>query len=1084
MTRILRGVTNATRILALAILLAASFSGATAPRVLADGPDPATVLSTVARDLGLPAPTREAPKGFDGKSRYQVKFTVLINPEEKNLPEWIGSGLTGKGAPKGTWQFGFFSTATGPTPTEFGNYLTCETELLVFISDSRESAEIRSFGDSVQKALSGGAGLGANKLVALGEAKAIEHTEGNNELKELTWIQGDWVFSVHRSLNFDGVNASRCSFNYDSGPDALAVAEKLYQVWKASTAQAPPSTKATATAGPASKIPLTIDGGWLRVATDGISKLDLTAQLPAGVTAKEAKFYFQDDDAWVAKNMGEFANQKISGGKVTATYVPPAGFPTQEHAELLRLGTATGGIYLPIEVAITDSNGQAYVGDVDVTVVQPPVVLVHGIWSEPKAWEPAAAALKKLGFRYVFTDFGYKDRNNGDPAEIAGLLSNYLNSDRGPIKGPIQQALDDKTLASRYDLVGHSLGGLIIRRAIADGTYQHVRKVITVGTPHQGSEFADSFVYFSRNHLDLGPLQLPTPTTELGRVGQANASLPPKAISDNEKWKAGHTEWQHEFFDWLVSRVKLAKGLDPSFFVDGPAVTALQPKSQFLSALNAADAHDGVIKYYFIYGDRPILSKDSAEYASIGVALLGGAEGKMSSPIFVMSAEDWDKFGKHTEDDQVVVDTLLDFFSMEDIDGVVSTASARGEGLSFKPKQMARISGDHVSLTSDAIPWIYWYLAGREGPVDHAGASFTSGQLHSPAHLNAYDDKGRHVGLDKNGKVEVQIPGATFVGPEEQTGVPETILVMSDAPVRFEVTGYQEGKFGLTVRRNGGSSDQEVSYKDVPIKPGQTASLQLESGRYSDLATPGGKIPPNELINRPVENGGPGSALAIGLVALAALVLGGGALRMRKSGRKSALQPPPAGVALAPSAVATQPSVAPAPAPVPQIPVGPAPAGFCARCGQPVTVGSSFCAGCGQPVTQGPRHCSSCGQKLVAGAGFCPNCGVRTSGAPPGPPVAAVPVATVAAANASLVLSPAHTTSKAAGGKPAGLLFLGGLVSVALTGIVPPLFVLDIFLIGRLWKREARKRAVFLALLLLGALALFVMVLNSAGYLR
>ena len=38
--------------------------------------------------------------------------------------------------------------------------------------------------------------------------------------------------------------------------------------------------------------------------------------------------------------------------------------------------------------------------------------------------------------------------------------------------------------------------------------------------------------------------------------------------------------------------------------------------------------------------------------------------------------------------------------------------------------------------------------------------------IFSPADLHVYDSQGRHVGLDNNGKLETQIPGAIYINPE------------------------------------------------------------------------------------------------------------------------------------------------------------------------------------------------------------------------------------------------------------------------------------------------------------------------------
>lgn len=1111
--------------LALLILLLSGSSNAT---VRADAPnDPGAVLSSVARDLGFPAPTKQEPKIAPPPSQFKV--TIQINSEEKNLPQWSkGNDFTySMGVvdwPKGTWTLQYISSATAPAPTAGGNYGHCWANLGVVINDSRASENLKAQRDAIQNAASGSADPDGATAVAFHGTKVFELTQSERDflIKRLFWVQGDWLFIVVKELHFDVANG--CSFGYDNGPDAMAIAEKVYETSKGLMTQATPSAQPTQTLAP---LPLAVkvhgpkgpddpDGPYLRVAADGVSVLGLTAELPQGKTAKEADFKIRADKgsplSAASDRLGTFKLEKIEGNRVRGNYTPPEGFETQQLTDLLRKGEANSGIRIPVEVTVTDSTGQKFSGEASFTLVQPPVVLVHGVWSNPGAWERTETALKTLGFRYV-ARWGYdkesnKDNpgNNGDPGEIANRLSSYLNSDRGPIK----QALQDRTLATRYDLVGHSLGGLIIRRVIANGSYQQVRKVVTVGTPHQGSEFADSFVYFSRNHLDLGPLKLPTPTSELGRVSQALSSAPPEAISQNEKWQQGHTEWQHEFFDWLVSRVRWASGLDPSFFVDGPAVTALQPKSQFLSALNAGDAHAADVNYYFIYGDKPVLSKESAQSARNDIGMLGGAEGKMSSSFFLMTGADWEKFGKFTEDNQVVVDTLLHYFSLDDTDGVVSTRSASGEGLGIASSGRALISADHVSLPRDSMPWIFWYLVGRKGSVDSGQVvsdwwatnvarsmkanRLTWAKLRSPAHLHAYDEAGRHVGLDDKGNIEANIPDAVFTGPEETTGMPEAILIMSDANIRFEVRGYQEGAFGLTVRRNDGQSDREVSYNNVPIRPGQSASLPLETGRYGDLVGPTGKVSPAEVRERAADDGWGGAALTLGIVVLGVAVLGGTALQVSKRRRRPRLATVQVGAG-AQSATLPVTDAASIEAPqestlkpmesaamlAPELPLAsPSPgAALCPKCGNPVAEDARFCAGCGQPVAQGPGYCVQCGKQLTEGATFCDSCGARSAAAAalmPSPVLASGAPGPVAPTIANRQETPVKVEKDRV--KQSGMLFFLGVVCVSLTPFQPAMFLVDAGLVTWLWARGARKRAVLLVLLVAVA-AVVVVALDS-----
>ena len=67
---------------------------------------------------------------------------------------------------------------------------------------------------------------------------------------------------------------------------------------------------------------------------------------------------------------------------------------------------------------------------------------------------------------------------------------------------------------------------------------------------------------------------------------------------------------------------------------------------------------------------------------------------------------------------------------------------------------------------------------------------------------------------------------------------------------------------------------------------------------------------------------------------------------------------------------AMQPQAAPAAAPQQ------AAAGYCVKCGQPLTPGAKFCPSCGAKQ-DAAAVCSQCGAPLSAGAKFCPQCGAK-----------------------------------------------------------------------------------------------------------
>ena len=304
---------------------------------------------------------------------------------------------------------------------------------------------------------------------------------------------------------------------------------------------------------------------------------------------------------------------------------------------------------------------------VAIAVVQPPLVFVHGVWSNPKAWEdaiePHQQRFAALGYN-LWAYFDYAASNSEDPAVIArGLLGSPSLSQ--VVDSLLTRSAQRGTLAGRVDLVGHSMGGLVSRRYLADGGWARVRKLVTVATPHEGSPFAAWFAYFARAKQ---------PGTPPGSM-----TVPPE-VQANPKWRAGNTAWTNEAFTWLVRTVRSQLKLDASFFRDGPAVDALMPRSAFLQALNAADPHDQDVRYYFLYGSEPLQRADQTFWANAGI-----------------DATAW-------KANEVMFDTFFDHISAGGTDGVVPFASAKGAGLNIRlARPPIPVQANHVSITGAAI---------------------------------------------------------------------------------------------------------------------------------------------------------------------------------------------------------------------------------------------------------------------------------------------------------------------------------------------------------------------------------------------
>lgn len=115
---------------------------------------------------------------------------------------------------------------------------------------------------------------------------------------------------------------------------------------------------------------------------------------------------------------------------------------------------------------------------VDATAAVAPVVLVHGFGSTPAHWSVFRSTLRSVGFDCV-TAVAYNPLTV-DVVESSARLVGHID------------AILAATGASKVHLVGHSLGGIIVRHAVeVGGAADRVATAVTICAPHGGTPWAD-----------------------------------------------------------------------------------------------------------------------------------------------------------------------------------------------------------------------------------------------------------------------------------------------------------------------------------------------------------------------------------------------------------------------------------------------------------------------------------------------------------------------------------------------------------------------------------------------------------------
>lgn len=154
---------------------------------------------------------------------------------------------------------------------------------------------------------------------------------------------------------------------------------------------------------------------------------------------------------------------------------------------LVEIDKRLGGLFLPILRGMITAG----IADLIVTITYPlgifggrepmekgtPVVLVHGLFHNSSALLTMKKRLRKAGIENTHT-YQYNSLWGEFPEAMEGL--------QRKLDKLLREAPEGKVM-----LVGHSLGGLVIRAAVGNPRFWgKVSGLITLGSPHGGSELA------------------------------------------------------------------------------------------------------------------------------------------------------------------------------------------------------------------------------------------------------------------------------------------------------------------------------------------------------------------------------------------------------------------------------------------------------------------------------------------------------------------------------------------------------------------------------------------------------------------
>ena len=227
------------------------------------------------------------------------------------------------------------------------------------------------------------------------------------------------------------------------------------------------------------------------VAADGVSQVKIV------LDPKQSSIPSQDCDkfygfSWVLIKDGDVVEDKARFGSIEkisdweAIYTAPSYF-TEEYGSVT---TVEAQLWYRHKDPTLPDEYEGWLEKaprVIIEIVRPPVVFIHGLGSNRSCWYNAEKYLTETGYykkRFNYR-LDYRETNASTFMSNVGVVSDGIYKAR-------ERAATLGYVATKCDLIGHSMGGILARLFVErSGRTANINRIITVNTPHSGSELGD-----------------------------------------------------------------------------------------------------------------------------------------------------------------------------------------------------------------------------------------------------------------------------------------------------------------------------------------------------------------------------------------------------------------------------------------------------------------------------------------------------------------------------------------------------------------------------------------------------------------
>jgi hypothetical protein len=353
-----------------------------------------------------------------------------------------------------------------------------------------------------------------------------------------------------------------------------------------------------------------------------------------------------------------------------------------------------------------------------------------------------------------------------------------------------------KTGASKVDLVGHSMGGILVKKYLKDTGGVSVNKFIDIATPHSGSPNAFNILSFGNTAINI-----------FDRKTAKNISQNMPAIYEllpsQNYLNQADDNYKYYVFDGINKNNRLSFDQTKTYLKDSGRNAALVDRAntfhQEVDNLNPADY--GVKAFNIVgcgiptIGQFYILDKDEDGHVYYNIKMING-----DGTVPLRSAE--------------AIAAEKTYY----VKGIRHAVISSADGVKELVASLL-IS----STTPDGSA--YENISSLSSDCSLPGGVIVS--FHSPVDLHVYDESRNHDGPTSNGDVEENIPGATYEVIEDN----KFSFLPGDS--EYEVIGKATGNGMLAVRIEdfGGEKVTKTTlFNDIPVKETTIIKFKVRRG--------------------------------------------------------------------------------------------------------------------------------------------------------------------------------------------------------------------------------------------------------------